>query len=435
MNMKDKQIPATFKIRRLFREIDEKIDIVPFITFAFLSEKQKEYSDNLSQFHERYGFTFREYELLESILEKQRNEDETYLSDLKSSLNALKNSQNNYIKEIYARIPENLLNDREIGKILDIFQISIDAKKLYPYTRYRVPAYVKEYDYYEFPLMKLFSRMVSSNHTPKKVYDPSCRDAQNIVELENFEEAVLCERDMDEYYHAIQNILIHELENKVTISHKEFLIDETNQSYDTIISIPYLYGRQLKLVDESDKTEKYAKYNTKNPNYIHLLNLIEHLDDEGLMVTTTTQDLLVKRDAYDIRKYLIENNLLDMVIDYDTGYRSRDITILVINNHRKTEDILFFKRSRNRLGMPSRYNLEILKSFNNREAIPKVSDIISKEEIIKNDYNLNPKRYVYQLEYESKDVKIVIKEQEEYTSKIRQLDEEIDGLLKELRKG
>ncbi|WP_461436596.1 N-6 DNA methylase, partial [Methanosphaera sp.] len=238
-------------------------------------------------------------------------------------------------------------------------------------------------------------------------------------------------RNEEDYFHAKQNLLINEISSdKVSIYNKEILVDDDDKKYDTIVSVPY--DKRLKR-NEMDSIKKYDEYKTKNSNSIHLLNLIDHLDDNGVIVTTTTQDLLVKNDALQLRKCLIERNLLDVVIDYDSGFRSKDIIILIINKNKKTDDFLFIKPKHLLPGLILPSDEEnMIKSYENREIIPKLSNIIDKEEIIRNEYNLNPKRYVYTLDYEEQPIEKILDQQKKYSDRIMKLDEEIEDMIKHL---
>jgi type I restriction-modification system DNA methylase subunit len=75
------------------------------------------------------------------------------------------------------------------------------------------------------------------------------------------------------------------------------------------------------------------------------------------------------------------------------------------------------------------FDKNIQELYEKREVEPTFSNIIKKDEIIKNEYNLNPKRYVYTLEYEEKPIKDIINKQNEYAKEIKNLDEEIEQLL------
>ena len=419
-----------FDLPRKLEHIDSKVDVIPFITMKYLSQKQEESGDDTDEFQDRYGIIFRDYELLTNIIENYKGNEDASLSNVKSALNVLKNSKNPDIKEIFSQINETKITKEVFEDIIEILESEDDLTELFQhvnYVQYRINN--EKTRRIIPPTVKLLSKLAATNHEVKNVYDPSALDAQTITELEDFDHATVYVKDSEKYYHSKQNILLNDITpDKISITQKEVLIDDQNDDkYDTIVSVPYLKQRRLK--DENN--EKYSEFECKSPNAIHLLNLIDHLDDDGIIVTTTTQDLLVKKDALKIREYLIEENLLDTVIDYETGHRSRDITILIINKNKKTDDFLFVKPPAMFIPfLVSAFHDDILEVYNERKIEAKFSNIISNDEIIKNEYNLNPKRYVYTLDYKQTPIKDILENQNEYSNQIKQLDEEIEELLK-----
>lgn len=419
-------------LRRYISRIDSNVDIIPFITMKFLAQKQEECKDNLDDFQNKYGFTFRDYELLTNIIKKHNKKEDSCLSDVKSALNVLKNSKNQEIKDIFSRVDEEKITKKNLDDLIEIVDYDDNLIQLFQFVNYAQDTHETNADVRIIPpTVDLLSKLATINHEAKKFYDPSSIDAQTITSLNDFEHATLYLRNEEDYFHAKQNLLINEISSdKVSIYNKEILVDNDDKKYDTIVSVPY--DKRLKR-NEMDSIKKYDEYKTKNSNSIHLLNLIDHLDDNGVIVTTTTQDLLVKNDALQLRKCLIERNLLDVVIDYDSGFRSKDIIILIINKNKKTDDFLFIKPKHLLPGLILPSDEEnMIKSYKNREIIPKLSNIIDKEEIIKNEYNLNPKRYVYTLDYEEQPIEKILDQQKKYSDRIRKLDEEIEDMIKRL---
>lgn len=419
-------------LRRYISRIDSNVDIIPFITMKFLAQKQEECKDNLDDFQNKYGFTFRDYELLTNIIKKHNKKEDSCLSDVKSALNVLKNSKNQEIKDIFSRVDEEKITKKNLDDLIEIVDYDDNLIQLFQFVNYAQDTHETNADVRIIPpTVDLLSKLATINHEAKKFYDPSSIDAQTITSLNDFEHATLYLRNEEDYFHAKQNLLINEISSdKVSIYNKEILVDDDDKKYDTIVSVPY--DKRLKR-NEMDSIKKYDEYKTKNSNSIHLLNLIDHLDDNGVIVTTTTQDLLVKNDALQLRKCLIERNLLDVVIDYDSGFRSKDIIILIINKNKKTDDFLFIKPKHLLPGLILPSDEEnMIKSYKNREIIPKLSNIIDKEEIIKNEYNLNPKRYVYTLDYEEQPIEKILDQQKKYSDRIRKLDEEIEDMIKHL---
>ena len=78
------------------REFEDINVLFPFITFKFLSKKQEETND-VDDFQNKYGLILRDYELLGNVVEKYENDDESYVSNMTSAINALKYSNNQYI--------------------------------------------------------------------------------------------------------------------------------------------------------------------------------------------------------------------------------------------------------------------------------------------------------------------------------------------------
>lgn len=419
-------------LRRYISRIDSNVDIIPFITMKFLAQKQEECKDNLDDFQNKYGFTFRDYELLTNIIKKHNKKEDSCLSDVKSALNVLKNSKNQEIKDIFSRVDEEKITKKNLDDLIEIVDYDDNLIQLFQFVNYAQDTHETNADVRIIPpTVDLLSKLATINHEAKKFYDPSSIDAQTITSLNDFEHATLYLRNEEDYFHAKQNLLINEISSdKVSIYNKEILVDNDDKKYDTIVSVPY--DKRLKR-NEMDSIKKYDEYKTKNSNSIHLLNLIDHLDDNGVIVTTTTQDLLVKNDALQLRKCLIERNLLDVVIDYDSGFRSKDIIILIINKNKKTDDFLFIKPKHLLPGLILPSDEEnMIKSYENREIIPKLSNIIDKEEIIRNEYNLNPKRYVYTLDYEEQPIEKILDQQKKYSDRIMKLDEEIEDMIKHL---
>lgn len=419
-------------LRRYISRIDSNVDIIPFITMKFLAQKQEECKDNLDEFQNKYGFTFRDYELLTNIIKKHNKKEDSCLSDVKSALNVLKNSKNQEIKDIFSRVDEEKITKKNLDDLIEIVDYDDNLIQLFQFVNYAQDTNETNADLRIIPpTIDLLSKLATINHEAKKFYDPSSIDAQTITSLNDFEHATLYLRNEEDYFHAKQNLLINEISSdKVSIYNKEILVDDDDKKYDTIVSVPY--DKRLKR-NEMDSIKKYDEYKTKNSNSIHLLNLIDHLDDNGVIVTTTTQDLLVKNDALQLRKCLIERNLLDVVIDYDSGFRSKDIIILIINKNKKTDDFLFIKPKHLLPGLILPSDEEnMIKSYENREIIPKLSNIIDKEEIIRNEYNLNPKRYVYTLDYEEQPIEKILDQQKKYSDRIMKLDEEIEDMIKHL---
>lgn len=415
------QIRSVRRLRLREREIFHifyDYNLISLVTMKFLSDKQEEDPNN---FEEKYGFTFRDYEIFTKILTKFNKEDETYKSDLKSALNALKNSKNEYIQKIYEFVPESNIDIDDFERVMQFLDDDENPIRKFEFIMDIINEHMSSVSN-SIKLNILMSNLAQTNHTPTNVYIPSCKEATTITNLKDFKKATLFEEDEKYYSLALQNIILHEVDlNKITLENQEINPDK---KYDTIIStFPIRKRGQMKL-SESIKTMI---------NHLEdITNLIEKLDENAKFVLPAAKNMIVRKDAYDLRKNLIENNLLDAVIQYQSRFGPDEVTILVINKARTDENVLFIKPKSVFFRYMSKINEEIIQCYSTREIIPKFSNLVTKEKIVENDYNFNPNRYVNTLDYEHKNLEHIIQQQSEYTNDIRQLDKEIDDILEKL---
>ena len=261
MRINLKRRPNSIDLPRLLERIDSKVDVIPFITMKYLSQKQESSNKNSTEFQEKYGITFRDYELLTNIIKKQEAKEDSCLSDVKSALNVLKNSSNEDIKEIFSRVDEEKITKEIFDDIVEILESEDDLKKLFKQVNYLQYA-IKNEDNKRIipPTVELLSNLASTNRNTTEVYNPSSIDAQIITELDDFNHATIHIKDEEDYYHAKQNLILSDIsQDKVSMYNDEILIDEDDKKYDTIISVPY---SKQKIKNEniencSENTKKY----------------------------------------------------------------------------------------------------------------------------------------------------------------------------------
>lgn len=139
-------------------------------------------------------------------------------------------------------------------------------------------------------------------------------------------------------------------------------------------------------------------------DYAFLLHDLYHLRAGGIMTIVLPHGVLFRGgDEAMIRKNLIENNNIDAIIGlpanifFGTGIPT---IIMVLKKNRSNDDILiidaskgFVKEGKNNK-LRARDIKKIVDCYENRADIEKFSRKISRDEIRKNDYNLNIPRYV-----------------------------------------
>lgn len=139
-------------------------------------------------------------------------------------------------------------------------------------------------------------------------------------------------------------------------------------------------------------------------DYAFLLHDLYHLRNDGIMAIVLPHGVLFRGgDEGEIRKNLIENDNIETVIGlpanifYGTGIPT---IVIILKKDRKTDDVLFVDASKgfikdgNKNRLQAKDIKKIVDTVKNRSDVEKFARVVSKEEIRKNEYNLNIPRYV-----------------------------------------
>ena len=158
---------------------------------------------------------------------------------------------------------------------------------------------------------------------------------------------------------------------------------------------------------EPHEDARFADYGIapkSKADYAFLLHDLYHLKPDGIMTIVLPHGVLFRSGEEEtIRKNLIENDNIEAVIGlpanifFGTGIPT---IIMVLKKHRATNDVLIVDASKGfeKVGKNNRLRSsdikKIVDTVINRVSIEKYSRLVSKDEIRKNDYNLNIPRYV-----------------------------------------
>lgn len=159
--------------------------------------------------------------------------------------------------------------------------------------------------------------------------------------------------------------------------------------------------------DSHTNDPRYKDYGiapASKADYAFLLHDLYHLRDDGIMCIVMPHGVLFRGGSeQEIRTQLVENNNIEAIIGlpancfYGTGIPT---IIMVLKKHREQSDILivdaskeFYKDgNKNRL---SGHNIKkIVDAVLGRKTIPHFAELVSKQRVIENEYNLNIPRYV-----------------------------------------
>ncbi|MDF1688379.1 MAG: type I restriction-modification system subunit M [Cycloclasticus sp.] len=174
---------------------------------------------------------------------------------------------------------------------------------------------------------------------------------------------------------------------------------------DAVVSNPP-YSQQWD-PDHKENDPRYSRFGLApktKADYAFLLHDLYHLKPDGMMAIVLPHGVLFRGgEEGTIRKQLIEQNHIDAIIGlpanifFGTGIPT---VILVLRQKRSNTDVLVVDASKHFLKVGKNNKLQasdikrIADAIINRESNPKFSQLVSKETLRANDYNLNIPRYV-----------------------------------------
>ena len=159
--------------------------------------------------------------------------------------------------------------------------------------------------------------------------------------------------------------------------------------------------------ENKENDPRYAEYGLapkSKADYAFLLHDLYHLKPDGIMTIVLPHGVLFRGGEEEkIRKNLIENNKIDTIIGlpanifFGTGIPT---IIMVLKQKRTNDDILIIDASKGFIKEGNQNKLracdikKIVDCIKSRSTIDKFSKLVSKDEVRKNEYNLNIPRYV-----------------------------------------
>ena len=175
---------------------------------------------------------------------------------------------------------------------------------------------------------------------------------------------------------------------------------------DAVVSNPP-YSQHWEPTEDKKHDPRYANYGMapkSKADYAFLLHDLFHLKPDGIMTIVLPHGVLFRGgEEGDIRKNLIEKNNIDAIIGlpanifYGTGIPT---IIMVLKQKRTNTDVLIVDASKyfEKVGKNNKLRASDIKRIvdvvTERKSVEKFSRVVTRDEIRKNDYNLNIPRYV-----------------------------------------
>lgn len=214
-----------------------------------------------------------------------------------------------------------------------------------------------------------------------------------------------------------------------------------SKKYNTVISNPPYSQSWAPQMDE--RFEGYKLAPKSKADFAFILDGIHSLNATGIAAFILPHGVLFRGQAEgDIRRKLIDDNLLDAVIGLPSNLftnTSIPVCILVFKKNRANTDILFidaqkdFVKHKNKNVMTAEQVEKVIKAYKERADIERYSSNVSVSTILDNDYNLNIPRYIDSFEPEEiPDAVQLAKDLNEINRESRTLGLEIAEMLKQL---
>lgn len=201
----------------------------------------------------------------------------------------------------------------------------------------------------------------------------------------------------------VEAINICKIKNKILGNKMDIFIgsmfEESDNKYDIIFS-NYPFGLDSKTLVDYIKSRKdiYPRLNKRSSDWVFNCKIIEELNENGKAVVIMTNGSVSNITDMKIKKYFIENGYIETIISLPANlFNSTTIptTLMVLSKNNKKVRMVDASRQyqqERRRNIMSDENIDnILQSVHSDTEI---SIVVSNEEIIENDANLNPRRYI-----------------------------------------
>ncbi len=294
-----------------------------------------------------------------------------------------------------------------------------------------------------------------------KVYDPACGSGSLLLKFakvlgkENVRQGFFGQEiNLTTYNLCRINMFLHDINyNNFDIAHGDTLIDPKHwddEPFDAIVSNPpysiHWEGDANPLLINDPRFSPAGVLAPKSKaDLAFTMHMLSWLSTSGTAAIVEFPGVLYREGAEQkIRKYLIDNNYVDCVIQLppDLFFGTTIATcIIVIKKSKKDNKTLFidasaeFVRVGNKNKLSAANRNRILDAFKNREDIEYFAKLVNNEKIAENDYNVAVSSYVVaedtreitNIKNLNKKISEIVKRQSELRTVIDKIVNEIEG--------
>lgn len=280
---------------------------------------------------------------------------------------------------------------------------------------------------------EVMAQIVAKSSKIKSIYDPTVGSGSLLLTVKKYLSKDV-QRDLEYYgqekntatYNLTRmNLLLHGVSpEKITIKNGDTLSSDWPEDpekpnegvqFDAVVmnppySIKNWNKEGLKVSDPRFELAGTLPPDSKG-DFAFLLHGLYHLDTDGTMAIVLPHGVLFRGSSEgDIRKRLLDKNYIDTIIGLPSNLFTNTgipVVIIILKKNRKiNEPVLIIDASNNFIKVGKQNVLQekdiakIVDVYTKRDAIAGYSYLATREDIVKNDYNMNIPRYVEAIDKE-----------------------------------
>lgn len=450
--------------------------------YAKLSDSEAECErDNLVK---EKGFFIRPSELFCNVIKSAKSDNATF-TDIEGKTKSIKDNLNEYLEMIFNNIENSAKGTESEADFSGLFDdIDVNSNKLGATVAKRNEKLVKILDgiagiklgnyqdnnidafgdAYEF-LMSMYASNAGKSggeyYTPQevselltklaivgktsvnKVYDPACGSGSlllksaKILGKDNVRNGFYGqELNLTTYNLCRINMFLHDIDyDKFDIACEDTLLTPMHwddEPFEVIVSNPpysvkWAGDNNAMLINDPRYSPAGVLAPKSKADFAFIMHSLAWLAPNGTASIVCFPGILYRDKAEQkIRKYLIDNNFIDCIIQLPENLffgTSIATCIMVLKKNKIDNSTLFIDASKEAVKVTNNNRLtnenieNILKIFENREDVQYVARLVSNKEIAENNYNLSVSTYV-----EKEDTREVID--------IKELNKQLDEIVK-----
>lgn len=216
----------------------------------------------------------------------------------------------------------------------------------------------------------------------------------------------------------------------------------STMKYDRIVLDPPFMPRYDSEYIKSIPTDNNYNIATDDKDSIFVRHAIAHMKEDGMAAVIVPMGLLFRSGRTGLAREIYASNYVDLVIELPSGIVPcmSVATAILILKKKKPDDGIFMinakdftaRSERSRMDITAGGIEEIVRIYRNREVIEGISNSISHEKLLENNYNMCTAPYVNTLttEYISESVVPYIKKYDELSEEVTEIGSKLTALRK-----